>query len=35
MLTSARMLGFVPTTDSTRARDFYEHKLGFQFVSDD
>ena len=35
MLTSARMIGFVPTTDSTRARDFYEHKLGFQFVSDD
>jgi catechol 2,3-dioxygenase-like lactoylglutathione lyase family enzyme len=35
MLTSARMIGFVPTTDSTRARAFYEGKLGFQFVSDD
>jgi catechol 2,3-dioxygenase-like lactoylglutathione lyase family enzyme len=35
MLTSARMIGFVPTMDSTRARDFYEKKLGFQFVSDD
>jgi catechol 2,3-dioxygenase-like lactoylglutathione lyase family enzyme len=35
MLTSGKMVGFVPTTDSTRARDFYEKKLGFQFVSDD
>lgn len=35
MLTSAKMVGFVPTTDSTRARDFYENKLGFQFVGDD
>jgi len=35
MLSSSRMIGFVPTTDSKRARDFYEHKLGFQFVSDD
>ncbi|MFI5098075.1 MAG: VOC family protein [Candidatus Acidiferrales bacterium] len=29
------MIGFVPTTDSRRAREFYERKLGFQFVSDD
>jgi catechol 2,3-dioxygenase-like lactoylglutathione lyase family enzyme len=35
MLTSAKMIGFVPTLDSTHARDFYENKLGFQFVSDD
>ncbi len=35
MLTSGKMIGFVPTTDSKRARDFYEGKLGFQFVSDD
>ena len=35
MLTSGKMVGFVPTTDSKRARDFYEGKLGFQFVSDD
>ncbi len=35
MLSSSRMIGFVPTTDSKRAREFYENKLGFQFVSDD
>jgi catechol 2,3-dioxygenase-like lactoylglutathione lyase family enzyme len=35
MIASAKMVGFVPTTDSKRARDFYEGKLGFEFVSDD
>src|SRR5450755_4462951 len=35
MLTSGKVIGFVPTKDSTRARSFYEGKLGFQFVSDD
>lgn len=35
MLASAKLIGFVPTTDSKRARDFYEGKLGFQFISDD
>jgi catechol 2,3-dioxygenase-like lactoylglutathione lyase family enzyme len=35
MLASGRLIGFVPTKDSKRARDFYEGKLGFQFVSDD
>ena len=35
MLASSKIIGFVPTKDSTKARDFYEHKLGFQFVSDD
>ena len=35
MLTSSKMVGFVPTRDSKQARDFYEGKLGFEFVSDD
>ncbi len=35
MIASGKMIGFVPTTDSKRARDFYEGKLGFEFVSDD
>jgi catechol 2,3-dioxygenase-like lactoylglutathione lyase family enzyme len=35
MLASSKMVGFVPTRDSQKAREFYEGKLGFQFVSDD
>ena len=35
MLASSKIIGFVPTKDSTQARAFYEGKLGFQFVSDD
>jgi catechol 2,3-dioxygenase-like lactoylglutathione lyase family enzyme len=35
MLASSKMIGFVPTRDSKQAREFYEGKLGFQFVSDD
>jgi catechol 2,3-dioxygenase-like lactoylglutathione lyase family enzyme len=35
MLTGSKMIGFVPTRDSQKAREFYEGKLGFQFVSDD
>ena len=35
MLSSAKLIGFVPTTDSERSRKFYEDKLGFKFVSDD
>ena len=35
MLSSCRVIGFVPTTDAKSAREFYERKLGFQFVSDD
>ena len=35
MLTSSKMVGFVPTSDSRKSREFYEGKLGFQFVSDD
>jgi catechol 2,3-dioxygenase-like lactoylglutathione lyase family enzyme len=35
MLASGKLVGFVPTKDSRKAREFYEGKLGFQFVSDD
>lgn len=35
MLAAGKLIGFVPTIDSRRARDFYEGKLGFQFISDD
>ena len=35
MLASSKVIGFVPTKDSQKAREFYEGKLGFQFVSDD
>ncbi len=35
MLASSKLIGFVPTKDSIKAREFYEGKLGFQFVSDD
>src|SRR5690242_10911230 len=30
-----KIIGFLPTTNANRARDFYEGKLGLQFVSDD
>lgn len=33
MLTDMKLIGFVVTTDYDRAREFYEHKLGFEFVS--
>ena len=35
MLSSGKLIGFVPTKNSKRAREFYEGKLGFRFVSDD
>lgn len=35
MLATSKMIGFVPTRDSARSREFYEQKLGFRFVSDD
>jgi len=35
MLAASRIICFVPTKDSMKAREFYEGKLGFQFVSDD
>ena len=33
MLASAKLVGFVPTTDYDKTRAFYEGKLGFEFVS--
>ena len=33
MLTSGKIVGFVPTRDYDKARAFYENQLGFQFVS--
>ena len=33
MLDTGKMVGFVPTTDYAKAREFYESKLGFKFVS--
>jgi catechol 2,3-dioxygenase-like lactoylglutathione lyase family enzyme len=35
MLASNKIIGFVPTKDSAKARGFYEGILQFQFVSDD
>jgi len=35
MLSVGKLVGFVPTKDSARSREFYEGKLGFKFVSDD
>ena len=35
MLSSSKLIGFVPTKDSQKARAFYEGRMGFQFVSDD
>jgi catechol 2,3-dioxygenase-like lactoylglutathione lyase family enzyme len=33
MLASGKLVGFVATTDYDKARQFYEGKLGFDFVS--
>jgi hypothetical protein len=33
MLTSGKIVGFVPTRDYDKARGFYENQLGFEFVS--
>jgi|SRR5947209_20566437 len=35
MLNSAQIMPFIPITDSTRSRPFYEELLGLVFVSDD
>lgn len=35
MLAQGKVVGFVPTTDGAKAREFYENKLGLEFVSDD
>lgn len=29
------MIGFIPTRDADRSRNFYEHTLGLTFVADD
>ena len=35
MLAAGKLIGFVPTKDASRSREFYESKLGFKFISDD
>jgi catechol 2,3-dioxygenase-like lactoylglutathione lyase family enzyme len=35
MLGTADLVAFVPTCNPQRARDFYEHALGLEFVSED
>jgi len=35
MLGSTKIIGFVPITDATKARAFYEGVLGLRFVKDD
>jgi catechol 2,3-dioxygenase-like lactoylglutathione lyase family enzyme len=35
MLAASKIMGFIPTIDTRKARAFYEGKLGFQFVSED
>lgn len=35
MLTSGKIVGFVPTRNSEQARAFYEGKLGLEFVNED
>ena len=35
MLNTGKIVGFIPTKDSKRARNFYESVLGLEFESDD
>ena len=35
MLSNSELIGIVPTTDSARAREFYESVLHLKFVEDD
>jgi catechol 2,3-dioxygenase-like lactoylglutathione lyase family enzyme len=35
MLSTAPIIGFIPTLDAARSRDFYENTLGLTFVADD
>jgi len=35
MLNNSKIIGFAPTKDSTKAKDFYVGQLGLQFVSED
>lgn len=35
MLKNSRIIGFAPTKDAARAKEFYVGQLGLEFVSDD
>jgi catechol 2,3-dioxygenase-like lactoylglutathione lyase family enzyme len=35
MLSTSKVVAFVPTTDAVRARSFYQDILGLRFISDD
>jgi catechol 2,3-dioxygenase-like lactoylglutathione lyase family enzyme len=35
MISDGEVMGFIPTVDAARARNFYEGVLGLEFVSDD
>ncbi len=35
MLSESEVMGFIPTKDGTKARAFYEGKLGLRYISDD
>jgi catechol 2,3-dioxygenase-like lactoylglutathione lyase family enzyme len=35
MLAASKIIGVIPTRDFNQAREFYEGKLGFEFVSED
>jgi catechol 2,3-dioxygenase-like lactoylglutathione lyase family enzyme len=35
MLAECDVIGFIPTKDAARAREFYEQTLGLRFLSDD
>lgn len=35
MLSTSKIVAFVPTTDAVRARSFYQDILGLRFISDD
>jgi catechol 2,3-dioxygenase-like lactoylglutathione lyase family enzyme len=35
MISESEVMGFIPTTDAVRAREFYEGVLGLQVLSDD
>ena len=35
MLANTPIIGFIPTSNATRARTFYEHTIGLRFVSQD
>lgn len=35
MLNNSRIIGFAPTTDAAKAKEFYVGQLGLEFVSDD